>query len=228
MTRARLPLLLAAASLAFPQSRTMTQGRHRMEITLERLEKGTWHKIDPGLILSEDDRVRFRYKTNFDGYLYVTNLSSSGTYQQLFPGPDAGENNQVTSGKEYVVPATSTVFRVTGPPGYETVYWLMTPSRIKEGAPRIPQVPPNTKTSAPIQITPRCDDTVLRARGDCVDSSAGPKLVPRDVELPQGLAAAAGQSRRDLLFLRQEDKSVISSPEPLTGPVIYEFRLAHR
>ncbi len=227
MTRAGFSVLLMATALAFPQSRTMTQGRHRMEITLERLENGTWRTIDPGLMLAQDDRVRFRYKTNFDGYLYVTNLSSSGTYQQLFPGAESGEDNQVAVGREYVVPATSTVFRVTGPPGYETVYWLVTPSRIKDGTPRIPKIPPTTK-SAPIQITPRCDDTILRARGDCVDSSAGPKLVPRDAQLPQGLAAAAGQGRRDLTFLRQEEKSVISSPEPLTGPVIYEFRLAHR
>jgi hypothetical protein len=48
------------------------------------------------------------------------------------------------------------------------------------------------------------------------------------VELPQALAQAAGQTRRDLLFLRQQDKAVVSSPEPLTGPVIYEFRLAHK
>ncbi len=199
-----------------------------MEITLERLESGAWRQIDPGLMLAQDDRVRFRYKTNFDGYLYVTNLSSSGNYQQLFPGPQAGEDNQVSAGKEYLVPATSTVFRVTGPAGYETVYWLVTPARIKEGTPHLPKLPPNTKAPAPIHITPRCDDTILRARGDCVDSSAGLKLVPRDVDLPQGLATAAGKSPRDLLFLRQEEKSVISSPDPLSGPVIYEFRLAHR
>ena len=30
------------------------------------------------------------------------------------------------------------------------------------------------------------------------------------------------------MFMRQKDTAVISSPEPLTGPVIYEFRLAHK
>ncbi|SPE39978.1 hypothetical protein SBA3_3530008 [Candidatus Sulfopaludibacter sp. SbA3] len=44
----------------------------------------------------------------------------------------------------------------------------------------------------------------------------------------QPLAAAADQGRRDLLFMRQQDTAVIASTEPLTGPVIYEFRLAHR
>ncbi len=219
--------LMLATSLAFAQSRTMTQGRHRMEIMLERLDGDTWRVIDPGLVLAQGDRVRFRFQTNFDGYLYVTNLNSSGQYQQLFPGPETGEQNHIAAAKEYQVPATSTVFRVAGPPGFETVYWLMTPARIN-GAPARAMPPPNYKPQAPLKLTPRCDDTILRARGDCVDSSAGPKLIPRGAELPPELAQAAGQSRRDLLFMRQEDKSVISSPEPLTGPVIYEFRLAHR
>jgi Domain of unknown function (DUF4384) len=208
------------AAPALPQSRTMRQGAHRIEITLERLEKGSWRVIDPGLVLAQGDRVRFRFHTNFDGFLYVTNFSSSGKYGQLFPREETGQNNQIASGREYQVPATSTVFRIAGPAGYETVYWLVSPSRLS--------TPPATPTTKPLTLTPRCDDAILRARGDCIDSSAGPKLIPREVELPQELAQAAGDSRRELLFMRQENKAVISSPQPLTGPVVYEFRLAHR
>jgi hypothetical protein len=213
----------AAAMLAAPapaQSRTLQQGAHRMEITLERLEKGSWHVIDPGLVLAQGDRVRFRFHTNFDGFLYVTNFSSSGKYGQLFPREETGQNNQIASGQAYQVPETATVFRIAGPPGYETVYWLVSPTRLS--------APPATPTVKPLTLSPRCDDSILKARGDCVDSSAGPKLIPREVELPQDLAQAAGDSRRELLFMRQENKAVISSPEPLTGPVVYEFRLAHR
>jgi hypothetical protein len=227
MIRSAFCLALMATPLAWTQSRSMTQGRHRMEITLERLEKQGWHAIDPGLVLEQGDQIRFRFKTNFDGYLYVTNLNSSGQYQQLFPTEETGRDNQVASGKEYQVPATSVVFRVAGPPGYETVYWLVTPAQVAEGS-RVQPVSPNNKATTPLKLRPRCDDAILRARGDCVDSSAGAKLIPRGVELPKELAQAAGESRRDLMFMRQEEKSVISSPEPLTGPVIYEFRVAHR
>jgi hypothetical protein len=48
-----------AAMLAFPQSRTMTEGAHRMELMLERLDGDTWRTIDPGLVLAQGDRVRF-------------------------------------------------------------------------------------------------------------------------------------------------------------------------
>jgi hypothetical protein len=46
--------------------------------------------------------------------------------------------------------------------------------------------------------------------------------------LPQTLADATDQGRRDLTFMRQNEKAVISSPAALTGPVIYEFKLAHK
>jgi len=36
------------------------------------------------------------------------------------------------------------------------------------------------------------------------------------------------KAQRDLLFMRQKNTAVISSPVPLEGPVVYEYRLAHR
>jgi hypothetical protein len=219
--------LLGSAQTPAPQARVMTQGAHRMELVLERLDRDTWRVIDPGLVLAQGDRVRFKFRTNFDGYLYVMNQSTSGTYEQLFPLAETGQDNRITASREYQVPATSAAFRIAGPAGHEIVYWLVSPARLTDGPPR-PQPPPATKSAPPVLI-PRCDDTILRARGECVDSSAGPKLVPRGTEIPQNLAAAgAGPGQRDLLFLRQKNTAVISSPEPLTGPVIYEFRLAHR
>jgi hypothetical protein len=220
-------LVLVGLSAAYPQSRKMVQGPHRMEITLERYELGTWHAIDPSLVLSDGARLRFRYRTNFDGYLYVTNQTSSGKYEQLFPLQETGQDNKIANGKEYTVPSTSADFRVAGPPGYEVVYFLVTPSRLAGAPPRVEPVPSTFKTTPPVLI-PRCDDTIWRSRGDCIDHSAGPTLVPRGAELPQNLAEAADKGRRDLLFMRKDDKAVISSPVPLTGPVIYEFRLAHK
>jgi hypothetical protein len=197
-----------------------------MELMLERLDGNTWRGIDPGLILNQGDRVRFKFRTNFDGFLYVMNQSTSGKYEQLFPREDTGKDNRIAASSEYLVPATSAAFRVGGPAGHEIVYWLVTPARLADGAPRTTPPAP-TPRPAPVLI-PRCDDTVLKARGDCVDSSAGPKLIPRGEQIPAHLADPFGKGPRDLMFLRQKNTSVISSPEPLSGPVMYEFRLAHR
>jgi len=214
------------AALAGAQTHTMSEGSHRMELMLERLDGDTWRGIDPGLVLNQGDRVRFKFRTNFDGFLYVMNQSTSGKYEQLFPRQDTGQENRVAASKEYLVPATSAAFRIAGPAGHEIVYWLVTPAKLKDGVP--PRTPPaGAPRPAPVLI-PRCDDTVLKARGDCVDSSAGPKLIPRGEQIPPHLADPFSKGKSDLMFLRQKNTSVISSPEPLTGPVLYEFRLAHR
>ena len=213
MIRRFAPALLISA-IAFAQSHTMSAGAHRMEIMLDRLDGETWKAIDPALVLQQGDRVRFRFRSNFDGFLYVTNQSTSGKYDQLFPREETGQDNRITAGTEYQVPATSSVFRIAGPAGYEIVYWLVTPAKLTDGAPA--QTPPPQRTS-PLKLIPRCDDSVLKARGDCIDNSAGPKLVPR-----------GEQSERDLLVMRSQNTSVISSPTALTGPVTFEFHLAHR
>ena len=219
----RLAAGCALAVAALAQSGAGNSAPQRMEIMVDRLTGNSWRAIDPALVLEQADRVRFRFRTNFDGYLYVINQSTSGKSESLFPREETGQNNRIAAGKEYQVPATDTVFRIAGPAGHEIVYWLVTPARLTDGSPQYPSL----RVPAP-HLLPRCDDTILRARGDCIDHSAGPKLVPRDVELPKQLADAAEQSRRDLLFLQQKDTAVISSPAPLTGPVIYEFHLAHR
>jgi len=223
----RSATLCALALSAFGQSPAPGEPAQRLEIVLERMDAGAWRVIDPGLVLEQADRVRFRFRTNFDGYLYVINQSTSGKYEQLYPRAETGQDNRIAAGAEYRVPSTDSLFRIAGPAGHEVVYWLVTPARLTDGPPPYRPAPTGKKAASPMLI-PRCDDAILRSRGDCIDTSAGPKLVPRDVDLPQNLAAAADQSRRDLMFLRQKDTAVISTPAALTAPLVYEFRLAHR
>jgi hypothetical protein len=204
----------------------MVEGAHRMELVLERLDGANWRAIDPGLVLNQGDRVRFKFHTNFDGYLYVMDQSTSGKYEQLFPRQDTGSDNRVAAEREYLVPAVSAAFRVAGPAGHEIIYWLVMPAPLGGSVPTTTPMPSGARP-APVLI-PRCDDTILKARGDCVDSSAGPKLIPRGEQVPAHLAGPLGEGPRDLMFLRQKNTAVISSPEPLRGPVMYEFRLAHR
>src|SRR5690349_4199544 len=136
--------LLGAAVPLSAQSRPQ-QGPYRMEIVLERRDAGAWHAVDPGLVLEQNDRVRFRFHTNFDGYLYVMNQSTSGTYSMLFPSEETGRENQIHSGKDYVVPATQTLFRIAGPPGHEIVYWMVSPAELQtdEAKPQYVPLPPS-------------------------------------------------------------------------------------
>lgn len=213
-------------SPAAAQKTALERGPHRLEIVLERLSAGKWNKIDPGLVLNQNDRVRFRATTNFDGYLYVMNQGTSGDYTRLFPREDTGSQNKLKAGKEYVVPATEGAFRITGPAGHEIVYWMITPVDIGARPEYVPLPPPPSPEKLPKHLMPRCDDTIFRARGDCVDTSAGPQQA-NEQTLPQNLAQVPKDGAPELLFVQKEGSSVVSAPPALAGPVIFEFRLAH-
>lgn len=221
MRKILLSLLILTAARSTGQAQS--QGAQRIEIFLEKYVNGAWQGVDSRLVLDQNDLVRFRVRANFSGYLYVTNLGTSGRYEVLFPSADAGSNNRIESSKDYVVPATSQgSFRVSGPAGQEIVYWVISPSELDK--PTVPQQPDRR----PPTLIPRCDDTVMRARGDCIDNSAGPKAVEDRNGLPADVAKVFNAKSRDLVFMQKEKSSIVGSPVPLSGPAIYEFRLSHR
>lgn len=220
-----LTLALILAGSSWGQSKTLADGPNRMELTVERRDGKAWNPVNPGLVFASGDRVRFRFRTNFDGYLYVMNRSTSGKYEQLFPREDTGTGNRIRAGKEYLVPATQAAFRIAGPPGHEVVYWMITPAELGNRPEYQPHSPP--AGDRPKLLIPRCDQAMLHARGDCIDTSAGPRLAARGEPLPENLAQV-DRGPQDLFIIGRQNTSVIASPVPLSGPVIYEFHLAHR
>lgn len=185
-----------------------------VDIVVELQGNEGWKPIPPGLILESNSLVRFRFTTNLDGYLYVICRGTSGVDTLLFPRAETGRNNRVAAGVEQFVPATQAHFRVAGPAGHDIVYWLMSPVPLDGGANAILDkggVPEASRLPAS-KMVPRCDDTILRARGQCIDSSAGPR---------------AGRSR-DLVIIRRDERTSVSTPGTLRGPAVYEFRLSHR
>lgn len=230
-----LGLLCAVSAWADSTSAT-PKGTQRMEIVVEKMDQGEWKAVEPNMIFSSDDHIRFRFRANFAGYLYVMNQSTSGNYTQLFPREDTGQQNRISASREYMVPANEGSFRVAGPAGHDVLYWMVSPIEIGGTSGRttsarmtVPPLPTEKPAAPPVQMTPRCDDALFRARGECLDSSAGPKGLSKPSELPSNLSGVSQQPPdRELYFIRDKQAAVVSSPKPLSGPVIYEFHLAHK
>lgn len=197
----------------------------RIRITVERQESigKAWKAVNASTVFNTNDKLRFRMSANFTGYLYVMNQGSSGAYEQLFPRPDTGSDNMIIAGRDYFVPAWQGWFRVSGPPGQDVVYWVVSPMALSKEYTPLPPPPP--KGDVPEGLKPRCDDTVFKVRGECVDNSAGVRPVKPGERLPEHLSEL--DTPRELIFLQEKGGTVLSSPTPLQGPVIYELRLAH-
>lgn len=202
------------------QSQRVEQGPYRLEIALERETPSGWEAVEPGLVLESNDLVRFRVISNADGYLNVSNKGTSGAYSTLFPSPESGEGNRILAGRALRVPQTNGAFRLQGPAGHDIVYWVLSPQPLPAPYQPLPAAPAKPPSSA--ELMPRCDETILRARGDCVDSGSG---VRHSQE--RGSNDSAVRSR-ELLFVQKNKSAVVSAPEGLQGPVIFEYRIAHK
>lgn len=204
-----------------------------MQITVERQVKDRIEVTSPQHVFGEGDLVRFRFKSSFDGYLYVMDQSTSGKYLLLFPAKDSPDTNHVDRDREYLVPASGGAwFRVDNPPGYETIYFVISPEKIVKGpaanksAQSLPSEP--VSPGAPAELLPRCDDAVFRARGECIDVMAGPRAVGKDDTIPAQLPALPEASSRDITVINKAGSSVVAPASGVDGPLIYQFRLAHK
>lgn len=213
----KVTLAMAAVCLllqgAAPDSR-------KIKLVLERYQNETWGAVDPGLVFDQGDRLRFRVTTNFDGYLYVVNYGTSGNYSVLFPSTDAGSDNKIANGQAHQIPSGSAIFRIAGPAGQEIVYWMVSPIPL----PGYGSIPVPQKPKQPVLLMPRCDDSLLRARGECIDSSAG----VRDLQTGEPEELEPAGKPADLTFLKEDKKSVIAATGAAQGPMVYEFRISHK
>lgn len=207
-----------------------------MEIVLEKKTGDVVQAMDAGHIFKTGDVLRIRLRPAVGGYLYVTDVGSSNKSSLLFPSQETGADNRIDRAREYVVPATPNGwFEVSGPSGYDTLYFVMSPvalgNSVGPGNLHTPGegIPQGT---APSSMLPRCNDQIFKARGECIDDMAGPRKVDPGATLPPAVrdllqGAPAGGAARDLEFTKKSSSSVVNAVNPMTGPLVYRFLLAH-
>lgn len=214
------------------KAQAQAEVNHRIDLVLEKKEGTSVRTVEPNYVFSTGDKVRFRLKSAVNGYLYVMNRGSSGTWQQLFPRDGLTQSRTVASGRQYLVPASGTGwFQVTGPPGYDNVYFLISPVDLgKSPQGSNPQQASSSEADAAAfaTATPRCDDELFRARGECLDTHAGLKPLGKGESLPGQFSQFPVMTSRDLIVVDNTSDTSVSSTEPFQGPSVYRFRIAHK
>ena len=174
-----------------------------MSITVERARADAWDPVDASIVFKGGDEIRFRLRSSEAGYLYILNETASGERMWIFPAAGSATENRLEPGRDYTIPAGDAAFRVADQPGYDSVYYILTSVRL----PSMPSaLPPPERAPSKSSLIPRCKETTLRARGLCMDSSAGTRRV-QDAQKRESIAQ----------LIRTSGKFHI-----------YELRLAHR
>lgn len=198
-------------------------------IRLEQKKDGKAASVAPSHVFEAQDVLRFRVTAQgFQSYLYVVDLGTSGTYSTLYPaaGPESAvKTHVIQADQDVLVPAVEDGwFQVDGPPGFDVLYFLVSPHPLD-----VAPAPAGKKPGpAPDSLQPRCNDAIFQARGECLDDRAGPTAAGRDIQLPAQITAAAGDVSRDLVFQEDEEDHAVKAAAPLDKPMVYVFKLAHR
>lgn len=183
----------------------------------------------PGHVFQSGDVVRFRVTARgMEGYLYVIDQGTSGAYTTLYPAQGTHADTFLHVDQDVFVPSVEDGwFEVGGPAGFDVLYFVVSPKPI-DIAPGSGESAPGAAAPLPESMKPRCDDAIFRARGECVDSTAGPAPLPRDVPLPPQITAAAKNAARDLVLEENDEDHSVKATAPLDKPAVYVFRLAHQ
>ena len=174
-----------------------------MAISVERARGESWEPVDASVVFKGGDEIRFRLRSSEPGFLYILNETGTGERMWIYPAAGSATENRIEPGRDYTIPAGDAAFRVADQPGYDSVYYILTSVRL----PSLPSaLPPPERTPSKSSLIPRCSESSLRARGLCMDGSAGTRRV---------------QDARKLESISQLIRS--------SGRIhIYELRVAHR
>src|SRR5579859_1782907 len=225
-------LLLALAKPTIPAQTPSFQGI--FSIRLEQRKDNVIQAVPPNTVFHNGDVLRFRLSSQLDGYLYVVDKGTTGTTAVLFPGTSAANStNHIEINRSYLVPADGEGwFEVSGPTGFDTLYFLVSATPIALSASPSGQGPdfshPQEMPPPPPGLLPRCDDAIFKARGECLDGSAGVAPLPPGAALPRELVPLARTASRDIVLANDGDDTAIQSAPAAKLPLIYTFRLAHR
>lgn len=221
-------LFVVAAALPV---RSQTGGTSVLSIRLEQRKGDAARAVPQNTVFRNGEILRFRLTSQMDGYLYVIDRGTTGSTSVLFPAGGHGSSNRIGAGREYFVPADGDGwFEVSGPTGFDVLYFLVSATPItlpSAGAPGTEATPSDT-APPPSNLLPRCDDSIFKARGECVDGSAGVAPLAPDAPVPRELVPLARSASRDIVLTDDGDDTAIQSAPTAKLPMVYTFRLAHR
>jgi hypothetical protein len=229
-------LLLLLSGTLLHGEQNQAEVNRRLDLVLEKKTANGVRAVSPEFVFSTGDKIRFRFRSAVNGYLYVMDQGSSGAWQQLYPRNELTQSRHVLAGRDYIVPASGTGwFQVAGPPGYDNVYFLISPMDLGKTLPGA-AVPASSDESgsqaaaaaAFATATPRCNDELFKSTGDCLDTNAGLKPLSKTEALPDKLSQLPAETSRDLIVVDNPKDTSVSSTEPFEAPSIFRFKIAHK
>ncbi len=117
-----------ATSTADATRQNYEEGRSDgMKLEVNYFKEGKFVPVDPEQVFNESDRIKIKFESNFDGYVYVINITPGGERRLLFPYPH--RSNKVRAGQRYDLPRTGE-FKFDKEQGVEVLQVVISRSQV--------------------------------------------------------------------------------------------------
>ena len=110
---------LTAPANSQPKSPAAKAGRPGTKVVIELMRAGKLSLVSPLAVFRSGDKIRLRFATNFDGYLRILNIGSSGKITLLFPYQ--GADDRLKPSTDFQVPKDGEWILFDNTPGTETM-----------------------------------------------------------------------------------------------------------
>ncbi len=101
-----------------------------LRVKILQYKEGSLWAVDPATDFKSGDQIKVSFKSNFDGFVYIVNITPGGKKQILFPLKD-GADNRIVKDKVYNLPDGSDVIAFDEEKGVEVLQVYMSRERIK-------------------------------------------------------------------------------------------------
>lgn len=171
------------------KSAKQRRGRPGSKVKMELMRNNRLSLVSTQEELLDGDRIAFRTAVNYQGYLMVTNVGTSGKVNVLYAG-------QVSPTSDMRIPAKGWI-RVTGKGGDEVVNFIMSSEAIQEL--RQISIPAENGPPAPAESGAEAQKVLAQLNSRALDQGRD-LVIEKDGEETYALAASAQQIRAPVGF----------------------------
>ncbi len=112
----------SAKNLYLAHDRDSKRGRPGVKITIELKRDGQTRKVPLNYAFRAGDKVKFHFETNFNAYVKIINIGSTGALQLLYPYSGAPE--RAPKGRDNAIPQGDLWFEFDRNPGAEQLIFV--------------------------------------------------------------------------------------------------------
>jgi hypothetical protein len=142
-----------AKNLYLAHARNTNRGRPGVKVTIELRRDGVTKKVPLNYTFRAGDKVKFHFETNFNAYVKIINIGSTGTPQLLFPYRGATE--LVARTKDYAIPQGDLWFEFDDNPGTEQLTFVISSQPLRVESQMASTAPrPNQGSVTPTRPNP--------------------------------------------------------------------------